>query len=591
MNKNCRYWIKIDSWNLIESFVTECISPSDFYRTRGFGNNLSRYISKGGDTINHLLLSTIPPNSDYSIEVSDEIIDKDQLHIVDKKDNCLFSYPKTIYYKKGFTKFRFRNDSILKGLVAESKILFEVKCIEKYINDFYVDEKSDYEIKIIPNSEIGFDNHMFCSLDKKYNYIKGAIIGYARGQMTNMSNQQQDLQTFIIDLKNSFAGLYTQLMMSEDCINDALIISMIMKCKNSCKDIFLNAVNPFDIIKQIYSEIIYLSSLRSKELNNQKTPQYIAKLDNLKTLKISVENKLNIINDNYEINELNNELKQIIKLEAENGEKIGKQYLRFKKGSYEYNRKKEIKEIVASFKKENKEYKELKSELRDLEHQIANYRYGTTEYDSTIGALFIKISDSINEISRSINANNKISNVDLSKICFLENSLSFEQIDNMNSEEVAYLNILLQTILERPIVDGRLISENDIKYIIEISTKSFNNTDAVKTEIGKQIKDTLLRYWRYKYDNAESFNIPDNLPILQSIMAFFIKAQGFDQIERFILNRKYKYKQYAFMLWGALIGFSAIPKTFTSIIYANNKSDEAIDVYLYKILNEIYNFK
>lgn len=37
------YYIGINSWNLLESFVSESISPFSFYQVRGYGNNLSRY--------------------------------------------------------------------------------------------------------------------------------------------------------------------------------------------------------------------------------------------------------------------------------------------------------------------------------------------------------------------------------------------------------------------------------------------------------------------------------------------------------------------------------------------------------------------
>ncbi len=38
------YYINITSWNLLESFVTESISPHAFYSERTFGNNQSRYL-------------------------------------------------------------------------------------------------------------------------------------------------------------------------------------------------------------------------------------------------------------------------------------------------------------------------------------------------------------------------------------------------------------------------------------------------------------------------------------------------------------------------------------------------------------------
>lgn len=61
------------------------------------------------------------------------------------------------------------------------------------------------------------------------------------------------------------------------------------------------------------------------------------------------------------------------------------------------------------------------------------------------------------------------------------------------------------------------------------------------------------------------------MPILQSIMSFFVKPLGFEQIERFMLMKNYTQKRYAFMLWGALVGFADLPKTFTNILYQNDE--------------------
>ena len=53
-----QYYIEISSWNLLESFVTESISPFSFYSERNFGNNLSRYLSGEEEKSNYLILST-----------------------------------------------------------------------------------------------------------------------------------------------------------------------------------------------------------------------------------------------------------------------------------------------------------------------------------------------------------------------------------------------------------------------------------------------------------------------------------------------------------------------------------------------------
>ena len=62
-----KYYIEISSWNLLESFVTESISPFSFYQERDFGNNLSRYLSGEKERSYHLILSTkdLPAFVDY----------------------------------------------------------------------------------------------------------------------------------------------------------------------------------------------------------------------------------------------------------------------------------------------------------------------------------------------------------------------------------------------------------------------------------------------------------------------------------------------------------------------------------------------
>ena len=101
-----KYYISINSWNLLESFVTESLSPFAFYGKRNFGNNLSRYISGANDKVNYLVLSTKDNGGDYSIELDDSILDKSCVKPV-KNLRTLFVYGKTIYYKVGCVKFRF----------------------------------------------------------------------------------------------------------------------------------------------------------------------------------------------------------------------------------------------------------------------------------------------------------------------------------------------------------------------------------------------------------------------------------------------------------------------------------------------------
>ena len=92
----------------------------------------------------------------------------------------------------------------------------------------------------------------------------------------------------------------------------------------------------------------------------------------------------------------------------------------------------------------------------------------------------------------------------------------------------------------------------------------------------------------HKKQKADSFDIPKDLPLLQAIMSFLIKPRGFDQIDRFMLNRGYQLKKYAYMLWGATVGYASIPKTLTNIINANI-NENLLDNYLSSIYRALEN--
>ena len=84
------YYIGINSWNLLESFVSESISPFSFYQVRGYGNNLSRYIDGTNERVNYLILSTKEIEGDYVLKVNEEILDKSNITPV-KKSKTLFT--------------------------------------------------------------------------------------------------------------------------------------------------------------------------------------------------------------------------------------------------------------------------------------------------------------------------------------------------------------------------------------------------------------------------------------------------------------------------------------------------------------------
>ena len=211
-----KYYISINSWNLLESFVTESLSPFAFYGKRNFGNNLSRYISGANDKVNYLVLSTKDNGGDYSIELDDSILDKSCVKPV-KNLRTLFVYGKTIYYKVGCVKFRFSSQDLLDSFIAESKILFEVKCIDKFLPDFVVknvkEKKASATLRKLGES-FSFEQYQYIANDNRFNLLKGAIVGYVRGGLTSSGAEEQELMSKIKDIKNCFAGLHTQIMVN-----------------------------------------------------------------------------------------------------------------------------------------------------------------------------------------------------------------------------------------------------------------------------------------------------------------------------------------------------------------------------------------
>jgi hypothetical protein len=55
-----------------------------------------------------------------------------------------------------------------------------------------------------------------------------------------------------------------------------------------------------------------------------------------------------------------------------------------------------------------------------------------------------------------------------------------------------------------------------------------------------------------------------------------------------MMIKKFSSKAYAFMLWGAWIGFADMPKTFTNVLYQNDVINSLIDGKLEDIQKKTY---
>ena len=577
------YYIEISSWNLLESFVTESISPFSFYSERNFGNNLSRYLSGEKEKSNYLILSTQDFGGDITLMIDESLIDKTYLNPIKKFSvNPVFTYPKTIYYKKGLIKIRFGSTTLRDSLIAESQILLEVKCLDKYIPNFFVKSKSIEKKSTITNlKEESFllERQSFIEFDNAYNKIKGAIIGFVRGQYTSSDETNMKLRNELRDLKNSFGGMNTQIMMSDSYIEYPDLHDKI----NLCKKLYFSTIgesNSFDVIAAQYNEVLKYAKLRSNDICRQESSYSIKRKEELLNERTEIENAIIQLEYSCQINEAKKELEIIKFKEKANGEKEGRTRSYFKKGSKEYDRKRELKDIIRGFEQENAEYIQLKKHLYQIDEEISN---DTNKYDAIISAIFTRISDILNDVIRNSSNLSGKGVIDLSVV-----NVDSEEIyiDNTSENpEISYFNILLKCIIDN--TSKRQISEYYAIKIFEESAKQFKNAPISRSVTGEKILNTLRTFWAYKNQRVDEFSIPNDTPVLQSIMSFFIKPLGFEQIERYMLMKKFQQKSYAFMLWGAWVGFADMPKTFTNVLYQNEEANSMTEDLLGSIIKEL----
>lgn len=203
----------------METFTTESLSPHIFYLKRAFGNDLTRYISKNGELFNNLVLYKEEPLSHFAIELDGSLLDKSILTEHNKGET--FLYPKTVYYQKGKVRFRFKNQDSIKAFIAESKIIFEVKTIDKYSNDFFIETDTPKKTPFTGgNDSFPFGIDGYIGVDNLFNSIKGGVVSYLCGLKTSTSLENQSLILSLTSLKNMIAGLNTIVMMGEESVID-----------------------------------------------------------------------------------------------------------------------------------------------------------------------------------------------------------------------------------------------------------------------------------------------------------------------------------------------------------------------------------
>ena len=206
---------------------------------------------------------------------------------------------------------------------------------------------------------------------------------------------------------------------------------------------------------------------------------------------------------------------------------------------------------------------------REINDKIFRLSSNATIYDNVILGIFERISDIVNELIKKVNDTEELSDVTLNNIEIHQNGSVYVKIEHASQAEVEYFNVALSYIVANPVSEP--ISDALILNIIKETGSIYKSLPTAVTSEGITILQCLRQYWCYKNRQVSSFSIPNNLRVFQSIMSFYVKAFGYDQIERYMLNKKYSEKAYAFMLWGACLGYASLPKIFTNIIYQDSE--------------------
>ncbi|MDR1171399.1 MAG: hypothetical protein LBL24_02980 [Bacteroidales bacterium] len=592
------FWIPINLWNLNELFTTESISPISFYKERDFGNPVNRNQEETEDKYK-LILFDNAVQSDILLKLSPDLLDTLCLTENPEKKIKLksYKYPKTIYLKNGLFKVYFSSPEELNEFLNNTSMLLEVKTVKKYKSDFDVDgtiskkrQKAFVQYSLYKNEEQPF-------FDKAFNQIKGLIYGYLIGVIGTLGEKEQGLVSDLSKFKNTVGSIHTDIVLSEEYSGSWLnnICKQIDDSKKSYFDNFGKQSDVLDTLLLRLEEIDRLNKMRCSDLSKQKTPEYKRAYETEQENLKKARHELYGFECRHGITPLKEELKQIKQEEVNSGKVKGKTREYYKKGSYEYNRKQELIQLLADFEK-NIEYQELKKEVKMQEEKVRNFLFGFTQYDSSITEQFSRISEYLYEITKTttsffLSKNNKSNDfpdisfeIDITKLAeyYFNRSKDYTNLfihfpktltEILTETELNLLTVSANSILSQP--QGRLgnfSEQNILEIIIKIGEHLPESAD----------KQTLRDYYLYRTGKNDNFKFPEN-QVLANLIVFLMKLGGHEQINKMLVTRNIPNRQIAFMLYGAYVGFANMPKTFTGVIFDSNNSElfQYIDDHLF----------
>lgn len=183
---------------------------------------------------------------------------------------------------------------------------------------------------------------------------------------------------------------------------------------------------------------------------------------------------------------------------------------------------------------------------------------------------------------------------------FYEKIYSFHDVNSQGQRLSSFINPkdeksaelyknIINSIIEFDEINNKEEFKNNKLELLKKIGDNFKETFGKKDKTVEYIRN-LLRHIK----NFESFDIDDTDKekyLLKSISYFVLRGDDLEKLLDFLKENNLKTFKIAFGLWGALFGFSAIPKTISNILFKETTKD-TIDIqeFLKDMYIKIHNF-
>ena len=503
------------------------------------------------------------PDSEFAIKIDGRLLNIKLLRKVENTEQ--YKYSDVIFLRKGYVWFRFEDELAIKNIEARCIITLEVKLLNKYRSSFILKDYSEF-------NEVSLDRNILDDL-QRYNVFKGAIVAYACAQVSSEDASIRQIILELYTLKNTIAGLKTSLFLlgeSTSSFNDVWSkLSEHLKTVGFSAPILVSSITEqLNSMNSLIQEYLHMKeSLKSGELHDKirEIDQQIASIKKSK--------------DYCMLKSCKEDLNSIREAERLRGEAKGKTRKYFPKGSPERLRKDELKENIERLK-----YIEIK--VRPLEEQKEKVLNSILNVEKSLESLFLRFSDQVNILIDQVReySMEQAGGLNFQSIQCSKNKLSISLPSASKAEEM-YYNLFLHTLMEHVIINNAITNNAMILNILVEVGQKFGASEESKSQEGQLILKTTRGYYAYKIGREKSFEIPsEQLPVLQAVMSFLIKYRSYAEIEDYMRKNGFDCKDYAYILYGASLGFNRLPKTFTEGLYSKPEEERILEEVLWQLI-------